>query len=193
VKGWVELVSESFAEAEEDYTAARELYAELGNSTREAVMTMMVGRAAFALGDVDRAEKLLRDAVRVLKGIGDRGSLCEAQRALAMVLVEQDSLDEAERFALEARETVGPEDRVSVSSTKLGLGVVRAAQNRDAEAEELMLEAVEGFDLYELRALEHWALRYLAEFLRSRGREDEAVAYEARRAALSPSSTVPIV
>ena len=193
VKGWVELVSERFVEAEEDYTAARELFAELGNSTREAVMTMMVGRAAFAQGDIDRAEKLLRDAVRALKGIGDRGSLCEAQRALAMVLVEQGNLDEAERFALEARETVGPEDRVSISSTKLGLGVVRAAQKRDAEAEELMLEAVEGFALYELRALEHWALRYLAQFLRSRGRDDEAVAYEARRAALSPSSTVPIV
>jgi hypothetical protein len=56
-----------------------------------------------------------------------------------------------------------------------------------------MLEAVEGFHLYELRALEHWALRYLAEFLRSRGRDDETVVYEERRAALSPSSTVPIV
>ncbi len=193
VKGWVELVSERFVEAEEDYTAARELFSELGNSTREAVMTMMVGRAVFAQGDIDRAEKLLRDAVRALKGVGDRGTLCEALRALAMVLVEQGNLDEAERFALEARETVGPEDRFSISSTKLGLGIVRAAQNRDAEAEKLMLEAVEGFALYELRALEHWALRYLVQFLRSRGREDEAAAYEARRAALSPSSTVPIV
>ena len=54
-------------------------------------------------------------------------------------------------------------------------------------------EAVEGFALYDLRALEHWALRYLAEFLRSRGRDDEARVYEERRAALSPSSTAPIV
>ncbi|HEY8316693.1 MAG TPA: hypothetical protein VIG35_07500, partial [Gaiellaceae bacterium] len=102
-------------------------------------------------------------------------------------------IDEAERAALEARETVGPEDRVSTSSTRLALGVIRAAQRRDEEAEALMLEAVEGFHLYELRALEHWALRYLAEFLRSRGRDDETVVYEERRAALSPSSTVPIV
>jgi class 3 adenylate cyclase/tetratricopeptide (TPR) repeat protein len=193
VKGWLELVSESFAEAEADYTAARELYSELGSSTREAVTTMMVGRAAFAQGHIDRAEKLLRDAVRMLKGIGDRGSLCEAQRALAMVLVEQDRLDEAERFALEARETVGPDDRVSLSSTRLALGLVRAAQHRDDEAEALMLEAVEGFSLYDLRAFEHWALRLLVEFLRSRGRDDEAAAYEARRAALSPRSTAPIV
>ena len=93
----------------------------------------------------------------------------------------------------EARETAGPQDRVSASSTRLGLGVVRAAQGRDDEAESLMLEAVEGFALYGLRALEHWALRYLAEFLRTRGRDEEAAGYEERRAALSPSSTAPIL
>ena len=50
-----------------------------------------------------------------------------------------------------------------------------------------MREAVDGFAMYGIRALEHWALRYLAEFLRSRGRDDEAVVYEERRAALAPS------
>jgi len=193
VKGWLELVSEFPADAEADFAQAREIFSELGNANREAGMTMMVGRAAFAQGEPERAEKLLRDAVRALKGLGDRGSLCEAQRALAMVLVDLDQLDEAERFALEARETVGPDDRVSISTTKLALGTVRAAQNRDAEAEQLLLEAVEGFALYELRALEHWGLRYLAEFLRSRGRDDEAAAYMERRAALAPSNTAPMV
>jgi tetratricopeptide (TPR) repeat protein len=193
VKGNLELLSECPVDAEADYTAARELYVELGNTTREAWTTMMVGRAAFAQGHAERAETLLSDAVRMLKGLGDRGSLCEAQRALAMVLAEQGRLDEAERYALEARETAGPQDRVSASSTRLGLGVVRAAQGRDDEAESLMLEAVEGFALYDLRAHEHWALRYLAEFLRARGRDDEAELYEERRAALVPSSTVPIV
>jgi len=193
VKGWLELVSERPAEAEADYTAARELYAELGNSNREAATVMMLGRTALALGDLERSEKLLRDSVRMLKGLDDRGSLCEAQRALAMTLVEQGRIDEAERFALEARETVGPEDRMSVSSTKLALGLVRAAQKRYVEAEELIREAVEGFAMYDLRAFEHWALRHLAEFLRSRGRDDEALVYEERRAALSPSSTVPMV
>jgi class 3 adenylate cyclase/tetratricopeptide (TPR) repeat protein len=193
VKGNLELLNECPADAEADFTAARELYIELGNTTREAWTTMMVGRAAFAQGHAERAEELLSDAVRMLKGLGDRGSLCEAQRALAMVLAEQGRLDEAERLALEARETAGPQDRVSVSSTKLGLGVVRAAQGRDDEAETLMVEAVEGFALYDLRALEHWALRYLAEFLRARARDEEAAGYEERRAALSPSSTAPIV
>jgi len=128
-----------------------------------------------------------------LKGIDDRGSLCEAQRALAMTLAAKGSLEEAERVALEARETVGKEDRVSVASTTLGLAVVRAAQGRAAEAEALMREAVDGFQFYGLRALEHWALRYLAEFLRARGRDDEAAVYETRRAALAPASTAPMV
>ena len=53
----------------------------------------------------------------MLKGFDDRGSLCEAQRALAMMLL-RGRVDAAERFALEARETVGHEDRVSISTTK---------------------------------------------------------------------------
>jgi class 3 adenylate cyclase/tetratricopeptide (TPR) repeat protein len=193
VRGWLQLVSERPVEAEADFVAARELFAELGNTTREAGMIMMVGRAAFAQGAVERAEKLLRDAERILKGIGDRGSLCEAQRALSMVLSAQGRFEEAERLALEARETVGPDDRVSISTTTLALGIVRAGQRRDAEAEKLMREAVDGFAMYGIRALEHWALRYLAEFLRSRGRDDDAVVYEERRATLAPASTASIV
>src|SRR5581483_4249893 len=82
-RGWLELISGAYEESEADYAAAREIWSELGNTTGEAMSTMMIGRAAYAQGDAERAEKLLRDAVRGLKGIGDRGSLCEAQRALA--------------------------------------------------------------------------------------------------------------
>ena len=153
---------------------------------------MMLARTALAEGDLDRAEKLLRDSVRTLKGLHDRGSLCEAQRLLAMVLVRKGRLDEAERFALEARETVGPEDRVSLSTTKLALGVVRAAQGRDGEAEELLGESADALAAYGLRAPERDVLYHLVEFLRERGRDDEAAPYEARYAELSPSSTAPI-
>jgi len=192
-RGWLHLASERFAEAEADYEAARELYAELGNTSRESSMQMMSGRAAFAQGDVERAEKRLREAERALKGLGDRGALCEAQRSLAMVLAVRGSLDEAERYALQARETVGPDDRVSVSTTALGLAFVRAAQGRDAEAEELYLDAIDGFAQYDLRSLEHWALRLYADFLRDRGRDEDAEVYEVRRAELNARSTAPIV
>jgi tetratricopeptide (TPR) repeat protein len=154
---------------------------------------MMVGRAVYAQGDLERAESILRGAVRALQGIDDRGSLCEAQRALAMTLAEAGRIDEAERVALEARETVGPEERVTLGTTALARAIVRAKQGRDDEAEPLFVDAVESFHLYGLYALEHWGLRHLAEFLRSRGRDDDARRYEERRDELAPSSTAPMV
>jgi ATP/maltotriose-dependent transcriptional regulator MalT len=82
---------------------------------------------------------------------------------------------------------------VSVATTALALATVRAAQGRDDVAERLFADALEGFRMYDMRSLEHWALRYAAQFLRSRGRDEEAAAYEARRAELAPSSTAPMV
>ena len=40
-----------------------------------------------------------------------------------------------------ARETVGPHDVTSLATTAMSLGLVRAAQGRDEEAEELLREA----------------------------------------------------
>ncbi|HEY7208552.1 MAG TPA: AAA family ATPase [Gaiellaceae bacterium] len=171
-------------EAEAAFCRASELYAETGNAIREATVNIRLGKLLVLRGDVERAEKLLRDSVRVLKGLNDRSQLCEAQRTLAQVLVQRGRLGEAERLALEARETVGSEDRVSLSTTKLALGVVRAAQGRDEEAEDLMREAVDGLDLFQLYAPELEALCILGDFLRSRGREDEVATVEERVAQL---------
>ena len=54
----------------------------------------------------------------------------------------QGQVDEAERFALAARETVGPHDVTSLATTTMSLGLVRAAQGRDEEAEELLRRGV---------------------------------------------------
>jgi class 3 adenylate cyclase/tetratricopeptide (TPR) repeat protein len=192
VRGSLEVHRCNYVEAEAAFSAARELYGEIGNALREASMTLNLGRAAVAQGDLERGEKLLRDSERALKGLGGRGQLCEAQRALAQVLVRVGRLEEAERFALESRETVGPEDRVSGSTTKIALAEVRAAQGRDAEAEALFREALEGLEFFGFRASERQALENAIDFFRSRGREDEVSRYEARRAELSSSSTAPI-
>jgi tetratricopeptide (TPR) repeat protein len=181
------------AEAEAAFTAARNLYAELGNRPSEAHMTMQIARRAAAQGDLARAEKLLLEAVRTMRGLNDRARLCEAQRSLAEVYVQLGRLDEAERYALHARESVGPDDRVSIATTKLSLGLVRAAQGRVAEAEELMQEALEDMRRAEQPALERWGLRQLIGFYREHGREDAALPYEERLAELDPSSTAPMV
>ena len=120
------------------------------------------------------AESLLRDAIRALKPLEDRGTLVESQRLLAQVLLEEGNLDEAERLALDARETVGCADVSSDSTTRLALGLVRAAQGRDGEAEQLLREAHEvvrptGYRRHRIAPLEA-----LAAFFRARDREDEA-------------------
>jgi class 3 adenylate cyclase/tetratricopeptide (TPR) repeat protein len=179
------------AEAEVAFTAAHDLYAEIGNKAQEASMALSIARHVAAQGDLERAERLLLEAVRTMKGLNDRSRLCEAQRSLAELYVRLGRLEEAERYALEARESVGLDDRASISTTKLSLGVVRAAQGRDEEAAELMQEAVDDARCTDQRALERWALGKVIEFHRSRGQDDAAQPYEERLAELTPS-TAPI-
>jgi tetratricopeptide (TPR) repeat protein len=136
-----------------------------------------------------KAEALLREAIKMLKPLEDRGTLVESQRTLAEVLLEQGKLEEAERYALESRETVGPRDMSSRSTTRVALGLVRAAQARDEEAEALFREALDILAETELRRYEIEPLRALAGFLRARGRDEEAARYEARLAELVPAST----
>jgi len=69
------------------------------------------------------------------------------------------------------------------------LAAVRVAQGRDEEAEELFAEALAFTDGGGLEAFEIEPLERLTAFLRDRGREDDAVPYEERLAALSPPPT----
>jgi ATP/maltotriose-dependent transcriptional regulator MalT len=125
--------------------------------------------------------------MRLLHSVGDRGYLCEVQRALADVLVRQGRIDDAERLALKARETVGPGDTFSVTTTTMTLGVVRAAQGRDDEAEDLLRTALAAAERDSKFALLE-PLEALARFLGERGREDEASTYENRLLALTPAA-----
>ncbi len=174
------------------YDEARSIYEEIGATSLEATLKVHTARVLMEGGELDTAERLLRDAVRVLKGLGDRAHLCEAQRSLAQLLVRRGKVDEAERLALEARESVGPEDRLSVSTTRLALGIVRFAQSREEEAQILFAEALEGLRAYGMRSAERDAIEDIVELLRGSGREAEAAGYAERLAELSLRSTAPI-
>jgi class 3 adenylate cyclase/tetratricopeptide (TPR) repeat protein len=182
--GQYKKVSDELDEAEAAYTEALELNREMGYAPGLASALDDLGRIAQLRGEFEEAERFYREAIRILKPVGERGHLCESQRKLAQVLVERGKLEEAERVALEARETVGPEDAVSQLTTALALGTVRAAQGRDEDAEVLLRAAAEGLALTQFRAAEPEALRALIEFLRERGRADEAAPFEARLAQL---------
>jgi tetratricopeptide (TPR) repeat protein len=160
--------------AELDFAAAHALFEEAGTAVHTAKMLNWLADVACSKGQPERAERFLREGIRILKPLGDRGTLVETQRQLAQVLLELERVDEAERYALQARETVGPEDVSSRATTRGALGLVRAAQGRDEEAERLLREGVEILERTEFRLLLRYQRSLLADFLRERGRDDEA-------------------
>jgi class 3 adenylate cyclase/ATP/maltotriose-dependent transcriptional regulator MalT len=173
-------------DAEAAFEEARALFEEAGAAWPLARAVLGQAWVAWERDDLDRAEKLFRESIRILKPLEDRGALCESQRSLAQLLVAQGKLDEAERLALEARKTVGPHDETSRATTRMALGLVRAAQGRDEEAELLLTEALEIVERTDFNSVKIEVATALANFLRDRGREDEALDVERRVAHLGP-------
>jgi len=179
-QAWIEEIGGRLDDAKRCYGELLRLYSDIGNIAGAGATQIYFGRLLLHAGDAAGSETMLREAVRALTRIGDRGHLCEAQRFLAQTLVARGKIDEAERVALQAVETVGPDDQLSVWTTRMALGVVRAAQGRDDEAEQLIRDAVDAFVDSGLRFAELQALDELAKFLRARERNQEAQAYEER-------------
>ena len=192
--GQLHLARRSLDEAESALEAAREYLSEAGAAWSLGRTLNYLAWTAWHKGDGGRAEKLFRESIRVLTPLEDRATLCESQRGLAQLLVERGHLAEAERLALAARETVGPQDVTSLSTTTMALGLVRAAQERYDEAETLLREAYELIEPTDHRHHQSDALEALSQFLRDRGRDDEAADFAARRDELlaEANSTAPI-
>ncbi len=188
-EAWLDEIRDRPEAAEASYRELSRLYTDIGHAAGAGAVQVYLGRLLLASGQHPRAEVALREGVRILTRIGDRGRLCEAQRLLAQTLVAEGKVEEAERVALQSLKTVGPEDRLSVWTTQMALGVVRAAQGRDGEAEQLLRDAVDAFVESGHRFAELQALEELARFLRDRGRMDEASLYEERASVLAPVST----
>jgi class 3 adenylate cyclase/tetratricopeptide (TPR) repeat protein len=167
--------------AEAALEAAREHLAEAGAAWSLGRTLNYAAWVAWHKDEPARAERLFRESIRILAPLEDRATLCETQRSLAGLLLSQGRVDEAERFALAARETVGPQDVTSLATTAMALGLVRAAQRRDDEADELLREADETISTTEHRMSQRDVLEARAQFLRDRGREEEAAEVDARR------------
>jgi class 3 adenylate cyclase/tetratricopeptide (TPR) repeat protein len=186
--GKLYLLDDDLEQAEEAFAEAERLFSEAGAVWAVARALNMGAWVAWAAGDLHKAEKRFRESIRILKPIGDRAHLCESQRGLAELLIARGRVEEAERFAHDARETVGPLDVTSRATTAGSLGLVRAAQGRDEEAEELFREALATVVDTDFRAIEYEVLEPYAQFLRDRGRDDEADRLDDRRAELFPAA-----
>jgi tetratricopeptide (TPR) repeat protein len=188
VKGEFHRHRADWDEAEEWLTKALDLFNETGSQRGIAATSKSLGRIAWHKGEPAQAERLLRDSIRLVAPIQERGMLCESQRLLAQLLLEEGRVDEAEKYALAARETVSAEDLTSRATTRVALAQVRAAQDRDGEAEELFRQAVDIVTGAEHCRIGFDVLPAYAEFLRARGREDEADELDERLEELTPSA-----
>jgi len=184
IRGSILLRRGRFDEAAAAYRVASSLYDEVGAAPDAARVRQLEGVAVWRAGDVDRAETLVREAVRALLAVEERGKIVEAQRTLAEIVLAQGHVEEAERWALSAVETVGMQDMMSRSNVRMVLGLVRAAQGRDDEAELHLREAIEIIEQTECRNSEPEPLAALESFLRERGRETEAAELKERLDAL---------
>jgi ATP/maltotriose-dependent transcriptional regulator MalT len=178
-----------YDEAQLELEEARTLFEEAGVASSLGLVLYRLAVVAWNQEDLDRAERLSRESIRTLAPLEDRGTLCEAQRRLAEVLLAKGKLDEAERYAEAALGTVGRQDMSSQASTRTTLARVRTAQGRFDDAERLLREAVEITDQTEYRAFGSDSLEDLVQLLRDRGRDDEAEVFERRPEDASPASS----
>src|SRR5438034_4717804 len=186
--GKIYLLQGELEQAEEAFAEAERLFSEAGAVWAVARSLNQGAWVAWESGDVAKAEKRFRESIRLLKPIGDRATHCESQRGLAELLIALGRIEEAERCAIDARETVGPLDVTSRATTASSLAQVRAAQGRDEEAEGLFQEALGTVADTDFRNVEHEVLGPYAEFLRARGRDEEAERLEERLGELLPAA-----
>jgi class 3 adenylate cyclase/tetratricopeptide (TPR) repeat protein len=165
--------------AVELYEESIALFAEAGAVLDHARSLNHLAELVMTHGDDERAEQLAGEAIRMLTPLGDRGYLCESQRVLAEVFLRQGKFEEAERYAVEAIQTVGPQDASSIPTTRTTLGLVRAAQGRDEEAETLLREAVDRASDLAPGWVHAASVNQLSQFLRVRGRTEEAAKLDA--------------
>ena len=132
----------NYPEAEAGLREGLAVFEETGAEGRAGWARAMLASLELRHGNLERAEDLAREAIRRLQATREHGFLVEAERTLAEVLVAEGRVTEAERVAEHARKIVGAQDAWSRASTLHALGLVRAAQGRQEEAEELLRQSL---------------------------------------------------
>lgn len=143
---------------------------------RQAVVTARraLGEALIEQGRLEEAQETLATALDMSRQIGEVQSRTEVLCGLARLALARGDVASADRFATDALAGVRPEDLVAVSLARETLASVRAAQQRDAEAEAGFRDALAVVAPTEYR--ERWADASIAyaRFLAPRRRFREA-------------------
>jgi class 3 adenylate cyclase/tetratricopeptide (TPR) repeat protein len=153
-----------FEEARVLAAAARSTYHELGLRLAVAGLTQVTGPLELLAGDLDAAERELREGLDILEPLGSAGY---QDALLANVLYRHGNVDEAERLVARA-EAGAAEDNIAA---QVEWRAVRAKLERSVELAEAAVELAGRTDALNLRGD---AELDLAETLRLLGEPDEA-------------------
>lgn len=120
------------------------------------------------------AAAVLDEALALSESTGERWNRTEVLAMRAQAALDLGDVASADRFIGQALATLRDDDVTAESETNMHLGLVRAAQNREAEAEAALRRAVEVAAATPYANVAIPAALHLAIFLARRGRSEEA-------------------
>jgi tetratricopeptide (TPR) repeat protein len=180
-EAWSRLVLASLLAMHGKIDRARELVHGVRQAYLDAGMFMSAGGMSIReagvehrADDVTAEERVLREGLEVLKGIGDRSYHATVALNLARCLYHQGRYDEVGLLFEAARETTGADDLINfveLGGLDAGLLARRGSHDGAEEHARRAVELAETTDFYETRA---WARLMLAETLALAGRMDDA-------------------
>ena len=149
---------------------------ELGQTIWLAVGGMAAWEVEMFAGDVEAAERVVRESCEQLEQLGDTGYRATAVALLAEALYALDRLDEAARETELAEELASPDDRLSHGLWRQVRAKLTARAGRHSEAEALAREAVALFAATDMVDDQAHAHADLGEVLSQAGSPGEAAA-----------------
>ena len=136
----------------------------------------VAGNVALMEGNVAEAVRNLQLAYDEKKASGDPAGASTTATALAEAYLESGDLDQAEAYAVNARETASRDDFAAQGRSRQIEARVLSVHGRHPEAEALAREAVTIVADTDYLALHGDALVHLGRVLQAAGKADEAIA-----------------
>jgi tetratricopeptide (TPR) repeat protein len=153
---------------------ARAILEQLGNRVMHASQAHVAGPVALRGGDAAAAVQILRESVRALEELGERGFRSTSLAHLAFALHGAGEPEEAEQTALAAEEISAPDDYINFAIGRSARALVLADRGELDDAEQLARSAVEYAFRTDFPTTRGDALATLARVLRFAGRDHDA-------------------
>jgi tetratricopeptide (TPR) repeat protein len=119
---------------------------EFGSWFLDASAAVHLSYAAQVAGDLPEAERILRRGIAALERIGEKGFLSSMASSLAEVLVDQDRVEEAERYVEMARASSVEDDLSTQASWRVVRARILARRGEHQEARRLVEEGTAMWD-----------------------------------------------